>query len=93
MLKLIPQKQTGTGPTATKLDKDGNPYAIDNDEGHHEYLSIKGSFEWGTNLEPDYIWFNGTADHHLLTDKIDEVPLQINTLHGSYQDKWSESGR
>lgn len=84
--KVNPTKTYWDWSTATKLDEDGNPYAIDNDEGQHEYLSIKGSFEWGSNLEPEYVWFNGTADHQLLTDKIDEIPVQINTLHGKYAD-------
>ncbi len=88
--KVNPTKINWDWSTATKLDENGKPYAIDNDEGHHSYLSIKGSFKWGSNLEPDYIWFNGTADHHLLPDKIQEVPVQINTLNGSYNDKQSK---
>lgn len=84
--KVNPTKTNWDWSTATKLDKDGNPYSIDNDEGHHEYLSIKGSFKWGKNLTPDYIWFNGTANHHLLTDSITDSIVRINTLHGSYTD-------
>ncbi len=73
--------------TAGKL-KDGKPFEIDDADGNHTYLSIKGSFTYGKNLEPEYIWFNGTADHYLLGDKIADTtkPLQINTLNGSYSD-------
>ncbi len=73
--------------TAGKL-KDGEPYSAEDEDGNHTYLSIKGSFKWGKNLEPDYIWFNGTADHYLLGDKIKDTTkvLKINTLKGSYSD-------
>ena len=77
--------------TAGKL-KDGKPYEENDADGNHTYLSIKGSFKWGKNLKPDYIWFNGTADHYLLGDIINDTskPLQINTLNGSYSDPYSK---
>lgn len=73
--------------TAGKL-KDGKPFEIDDADGNHTYMSIKGSFVWGKNLKPDYVWFNGTADHYLIGDRISDTtkPLQINTLFGSYDD-------
>ncbi|PID93788.1 MAG: cytochrome C [Bacteroidetes bacterium] len=72
--------------TATKLDENGNPFSLDDERGNHSYLSIKGNFTWGHDLVPDYVWFNGTADHLLLPDKIDstDIPVQINTLYGEY---------
>lgn len=77
--------------TAGKL-KNGKPYEEDDEDGNHTYLSIKGTFEWGKNLEPEYIWFNGTANHYLLGDKIEDVsiPLKINDLKGSYSDRESK---
>ncbi|MBZ0178471.1 MAG: tetrathionate reductase family octaheme c-type cytochrome [Melioribacteraceae bacterium] len=74
--------------TAGKL-KDGKPYSEEDSLGNHTYLSIKGSFEWGNDLEPDYIWFNGTADHYLLGDKIKDTTqaLVLNQLYGSYEDR------
>ncbi|MCX6150608.1 MAG: tetrathionate reductase family octaheme c-type cytochrome [Ignavibacteriales bacterium] len=77
--------------TAGKL-KDGNPYEEDDKEGNHTYLSIKGNFKWGKNLKPDYIWFNGTATHYLLGDSVanTSVPLVLNTLNGSYDDRDSK---
>ena len=77
--------------TAGKL-KNGEPYEEDDADGNHTYLSIKGSFTWRKNLKPEYIWFNGTADHYLLGDVIKDTtkPLQINTLNGSYADKDSK---
>ncbi len=77
--------------TAAKL-KDGKPYEEVDEEGNHTYLSTKGSFKWGKNLKPDYVWFNGTADHYLLGDKIEDTtkPLVLNQLYGSYSDRKSK---
>lgn len=77
--------------TAGKL-KDGKPFEIDDKDGNHTYLSIKGSFTWGTNVKPDYVWFNGTADHYLIGDTVSDTtkPLQVNTLNGSYSDPESK---
>ena len=71
--------------TAGKLHK-GIPYTEEDSLGNHTYLSIKGSFEWGRNLTPEYVWFDGTASHYLLGDKIQDTtkPLALNQLHGSY---------
>lgn len=77
--------------TAGKL-KDGEPIEVDDSSGNHTYLSIKGSFTWGKNLKPDYVWFNGTAKHYLLGDVVADTshPLVLNTLNGSYSDKDSK---
>lgn len=74
--------------TAGKL-KNGKPYSEEDSLGNHSYLSIKGSFVWGNDLEPDYTWFNGTADHYLLGDKIEDTTeaLVLNPLNGSYKDR------
>jgi octaheme c-type cytochrome (tetrathionate reductase family) len=73
--------------TAGRL-KNGEPYEEDDKDGNHTYMSIKGSFKWAKNVKPDYIWFNGTASHYLLGDKIKDTNavLEINTLNGSYTD-------
>ncbi len=77
--------------TAGRL-KDGKPYEEDDSLGNHTYLSIKGSFVWGKNLKPDYVWFNGTASHYLLGDKIENTSqdLVLNQLNGSYKDRESK---
>lgn len=75
--------------TACNL-KDGNPYHELDSMGNETYLSIKGSFTWKRNVKPDYKFFNGTADHYLLTDVVDTFPVQINTLFGSYDDRKSK---
>ncbi|MDX9759391.1 MAG: tetrathionate reductase family octaheme c-type cytochrome [Bacteroidota bacterium] len=73
--------------TAGKL-RDGQPYEVDDEDGNHTYLSIKGTFEWGTNLEPEYQWFNGTASHYLLGDTVADGTdsIVLNELHGAYAD-------
>ncbi|HOF55463.1 MAG TPA: tetrathionate reductase family octaheme c-type cytochrome [Prolixibacteraceae bacterium] len=84
---------------ATKMDwkwsdagklRNGEPYREFNSDSTSEYLSIKGTFRWAKNLKPDYIWFNGTADHYMLGDTIREVPVKMNTLFGSHDNKDSK---
>lgn len=71
--------------TATRREE-GLPYQILDTLGNELYTSIKGDFHWAQNAIPEYYWFNGHADHHLLTDIIDldNLPLHINTMFGSH---------
>ena len=73
--------------TAGRLDEEGNPIHESDADGNHNYLSIKGNFVYDTDVIPEYFWFNGIADHQLITDKIDTIPVQMNSLSGSYLDK------
>lgn len=66
--------------------RDGEPFQEFNADSTQEYQSIKGTFTWAKNVEPDYVWFNGTADHYLLGDTIKSAPVQMNTLYGSHDD-------
>jgi octaheme c-type cytochrome (tetrathionate reductase family) len=72
--------------TAGQLDEDGNPMHWNDQDGNHKYLAIKGTFIWNDDVTPEYTWFNGTAGHHLIEDKIDtsNLPLQMNNLIGAY---------
>ena len=74
--------------TAGKLHG-SEPYETDDKDGNHTYLSIKGSFTWGKQLQPEYVWFNGTASHYLLGDTWDASvnSIALNRLHGSYKDE------
>lgn len=89
--KVNPTKQEWYWSKAGDL-KDGKPYVEENEEGEHVYMSIKGKFKWGKNLVPEYAWFNGTADHYLIGDKIDTTggPVPINRLLGSHDDPGSK---
>jgi octaheme c-type cytochrome (tetrathionate reductase family) len=71
--------------------RNGEPYSEEDSLGNHTYLSIKGSFVWSRNVVPEYIWFNGTADHYLLGDTIDETnTVVLNPLYGSHGDPESK---
>lgn len=76
--------------TGGRLDEDGFPIAENDADGNHNYLSIKGNFVWDDHVVPEYQWFNGTADHYLLTDTISEIPVKMNELLGSYTDPASK---
>ncbi len=73
--------------TAGRLDEDGKTIHETDADGNHNYLSIKGSFVYNDHVIPEYFWFNGLADHLLITDSIESFPVQMNTLEGSYYDK------
>lgn len=89
--KVNNTKMSWDWSTATsKLDKEGNGISIYNEKGEQIYFSDKGTFTWQKNVKPEYVWFNGTADHHLLTDSIREEPVKINRLLGSYPDPESK---
>jgi len=75
--------------TAGRLDDEGNTMHESDADGNHNYLSIKGNFVWNDHVIPEYFWFNGLADHMLITDTIKSIPVQMNTLEGSYADKGS----
>jgi octaheme c-type cytochrome (tetrathionate reductase family) len=84
--KVNPTKTYWDWSTAGRL-QNGEPFEVKDLTGMDLYLSIKGSFQWGKNLKPEYVWFNGTASHYLIGDTFDPfVPLKINELHGSYGD-------
>ncbi len=73
--------------SAGELDEHGEPFHEPDVDGNHKYMSIKGTFIWANHVIPEYFWFNGIADHQLITDQIDTIPVQMNTLIGSYRDK------
>ncbi len=83
--KVNSTKMAWNWSTAGKL-KDGKPYAEEDSLGDDTYLSIKGSFVWKRHVKPDYVWFNGTANHYLLGDTTTKFPVQINTLNGNSAD-------
>ncbi len=84
-----PTKMDWRWSEAGKL-RDGEPYREFNSDSTVEYLSIKGTFRWAKNVKPDYLWFNGTADHYLLGDTLRGVPVQMNTLFGSHDNRESK---
>jgi octaheme c-type cytochrome (tetrathionate reductase family) len=87
--------------TAAKLDKNGKPIFDKDLPGNTftydgktykdvevQYDSRHGTAVFKKDVTPEYIWFNGIADHHMLHDKITDTSkvLVLNPLKGSYKD-------
>ncbi len=87
--KVNPTKTRWDWSTAGKL-RDGKPYEETNAAGEDVYMSIKGTFEWGKNVTPEYAWFDGTASHYLLGDEVTSQPVKLNEIHGRYDDPESK---
>lgn len=81
----------GARRNPTKVSWDWSTAGQDLAEDPHEYLKIKGTFEYERDIIPDYMWFNGLSDRYLLGDKIDpNVPTVMNPLAGSIDDPASK---
>jgi len=82
----IPSMAT-QNPTKMYWDWSTAGLELQEDE-HYTYLKIKGSFEYATNVQPDYLWFNGNlAYRYLLGDTIDPTrPTMINLPAGAIDD-------
>ncbi|MGB0747318.1 MAG: tetrathionate reductase family octaheme c-type cytochrome [Magnetospiraceae bacterium] len=73
--------------TAGKLDENGKPFEIHNELGQEIYNSKKGDFEWGSDVTPEYVWFNGTVNYTLVGDSIDpDAVVPINRFAGAADD-------
>ncbi|MGM0376995.1 MAG: tetrathionate reductase family octaheme c-type cytochrome [Bacteroidota bacterium] len=87
--KVNPTKMEWRWSDAGRME-DGAPIQDTDTSGVETYLSTKGSFRWEKNVEPEYYWFNGHATHYVLGDKVDSIPVQINSLLGSAEDPASK---
>jgi octaheme c-type cytochrome (tetrathionate reductase family) len=65
-----PTKMSWDWSTAGKM-KDGKPYTEKGPLGKASYVTKKGSFVWGTNVVPEYYWYNGVIESLRVTDTID----------------------
>lgn len=83
-----PTKMFWDWSTAGKKGPDGKNQIIKDDDGYDTYMTIKGDFKWAENVKPEYVWFNGTVNYTLYTDKIEkgDKPTQINRFEGSPTD-------
>jgi octaheme c-type cytochrome (tetrathionate reductase family) len=72
----------------TKMEWDWSTAGQDIPEDHYTYLKIKGTFTYEENVQPTYIWFNGSNDYrYLLGDTFDpSQPLVMNQPSGSIDD-------
>jgi octaheme c-type cytochrome (tetrathionate reductase family) len=75
--------------TAGRLDDEGKPiseeeFVQSNGEHLHTYLSTKGDFKWGENVEPYYAWFNGQVEYTTADQTIDPSHVvEVNRLEGA----------
>lgn len=88
-----PTKTLWDWSTAGRLDADGKPIAegewISPTTGKefHTYMSQKGNFDWGENVEPYYAWFDGHVKYTLPDDTIDPSQVvEINQIKGDPED-------
>lgn len=94
----IPEFARGGVATKTKWDwstagklKDGKPFKIMDDHGHPSYMSQKGNFVYGENVQPHYAWYNGNFQYKLIDDKIDPTKtVELNEILGAPNDGQSK---
>ena len=85
--KVNPTKLSWDWSTAGRL-KNGQPYEEKDASGTDVYMSIKGSFVWGTDAEArlHLVQRHGVALPARATRFDPSKPLKMNDLHGSYDD-------
>ena len=73
----------------TKVSWDWSTSGKDIGDDHFTYLKIKGNFVYEKNVQPTYMWFNGSNEYrYLLGDKIDPTqPTYINKPAGDISDQ------
>ncbi|MBD3169381.1 MAG: tetrathionate reductase family octaheme c-type cytochrome [candidate division Zixibacteria bacterium] len=72
---------------AGEFDENGEMIVKKDEHGNITYHTMKGEFAWSKNMIPEYYWFNGGANHTLVTDKVDPAkPVEINSLKGDEDD-------
>lgn len=74
--------------TAGRVDQEGKQIVEKDSLGNTTYKSAKGHYTWGTNVKPDYVWYNGESDFTIFGDTIEDPSevLQVNTLYGDHKD-------
>ena len=83
----LPTKTYWDWSTAGRMNDAGKQTFEKDALGRIIYSSKWGDAQWGENVVPDYVWFNGDIQHLTLNDKIDPTtPVQLNTLAGTADD-------
>ena len=83
----VPTKTVWDWSTAGRMGENGKPYKeakyqAGNGKKKPTYVTQKGDFEWGEDLEPEYFWFDGqveyaNADKEVVPGEIMEVNSMI----------------
>jgi len=61
------------------------------EDGRYKYSKLKGDFKWESNVVPEYLWYDGSADYYFIGDKFDpSSPLYLNKINGNIADKKSK---
>ncbi len=83
----FPTKTWWDWSTAGRLDAEAQPIVLLDDAGNESYNSKKGDFRWGSDVVPEYVWFNGTVRYTLPGDRIDPGGVvEINSFQGHADD-------
>ena len=83
----FPTKTWWDWSTAGRLDAEGQPIVVLDAKEHETYNSKKGDFRWGSDVAPDYVWFDGTVHYTLAGDRIDPGGVvEINSFEGRADD-------
>jgi len=70
----------------------GKDQPVPKDEyGLATYDKMKGDFKWAKDVQPVYLWFNGSVDRVLMGDKID--PGKVTHLNYPKGDRGDKSAR
>lgn len=84
----VPTKMAWDWSTAGKRDAKGKPLVVTDDDSYVTYSGTKGDFVLAQNVQPDYVWFNGSVNYTLIGDELDasQQPIYINRFEGSASD-------
>jgi hypothetical protein len=85
--RASPQMVNWDWSQAGRTNDDGSPVIERNDDGLLIYHGHYGAFEWAEDIEPEYIWFDGTITFTKVGDEIDpSQTVQVNQYQGEYGD-------
>ncbi|NDR55025.1 tetrathionate reductase family octaheme c-type cytochrome [Aliiruegeria sabulilitoris] len=88
----VPTKTLWDWSTAGKKNDEGKPFKVAKYESKSgkkkpTYVSMKGDFEWGEDLQPEYFWFDGQVEYANADMDIDPTQVvEVNMISGSQED-------
>lgn len=83
----VPTKMAWDWSVAGRMNAEGKPYQLKDEQGHVIYDSRKGSFVLGEHVTPDYVWFDGRVSYVQPDTRIDpSTRVPINRFLGTPKD-------